>query len=209
MRKFGLIAGLVAGLGVAEVAQATDYNGYEIPKYTVLQSDGSIELRQYAPHIVAEVTVTGSRRDAANTGFRLLAGYIFGGNTSSDKLAMTAPVTQAASEKINMTAPVTQIQSGDTWTIRFMMPSTYTLDTLPKPNSDTVQLRVVDPGTRLVMQFSGRAMAGNKMASYEDRLRSYANTNNIPVTGPAEAAYYDDPFTLPWKRRNEVSLAVK
>lgn len=209
MRMIGL-AMAVSVLGFSAVAEdkAEDterYNGYEVPAYTVLDSEGSIELRDYAPHIVAEVTVEGSRRQAASKGFRLLANYIFGGNTTAAKVAMTAPVTQ--SEPIAMTAPVTQSGAGDTWTVRFAMPSSYTLETLPKPKNSAVTLFEVDPGTRLVIRFAGRALT-RSLTQYKDRLQSYAKLNGLTLTGGPEYAYYDDPFTLPWRRRNEVSFSV-
>ena len=211
MRRFGMITAVAFGLGSTTPLLASEpatYNGYEMPQYSVQQKDGVIELRQYEPHIVAEVTVTGTRREAANAGFRLLAGYIFGDNTTADKVAMTSPVTQVASEKIEMTSPVTQTGGDGTWTVRFMMPSEYTLDTLPTPEGDAIRFVEVDPGQRLVLRFSGRAMA-KSMAPYVQQLRDYADANDIAIEGAVEAAYYDDPFTLPWKRRNEVSFAVR
>ena len=87
----------------------------EQPEYKVAQSCGNIEIRDYAPMIVAEAEVTGERREAIGKGFRLIADYIFGNNTASKKVAMTAPVTQQASEKIAMTTPVTQQGEGNSW----------------------------------------------------------------------------------------------
>jgi hypothetical protein len=96
----------------------------EEPAFRTVLSDGGFEVRDYPGLIVAEVTVTGERKEAANKGFRLLAGYIFGGNKRRQSIAMTAPVAQApVHEKIAMTAPVTQIQQGGTWIVRFTMPS--------------------------------------------------------------------------------------
>lgn len=79
------------------------------PAYTVVKQYDTFEVRTYDPYVVAEVVVPGPEQEAGNQCFRLLAGYIFGGNVSQQKMAMTAPVTQVAkSEKIAMTAPVTQ-----------------------------------------------------------------------------------------------------
>ena len=88
-----------------------------------------VELRQYAPHILAEVTVDGDRRSALNTGFRVLAGYIFGGNSVQASVAMTVPVAQR--QPIDMTAPVAQAGQDGLWTVSFMMPRDWTLDTRP------------------------------------------------------------------------------
>ena len=96
----------------------------EEPAFKSLVHDGAFEIRDYPSLVVAEVTVSGDQKEAANKGFRLLAGYIFGGNKRRQSIAMTSPVAQAqTSEKIAMTAPVTQIQGGDKWVVRFTMPS--------------------------------------------------------------------------------------
>ena len=115
----------------------------EQPKYQVVESSGNIEIRDYAPMIVAEVDMPGERRDAIGKGFRIIADYIFGNNTAAQKVPMTAPVTQQDSEKIAMTAPVTQQGDGSTWRVRFIMPSSYTMDTLPKPHNPAVKLKEI------------------------------------------------------------------
>ena len=105
----------------------------EQPKYQVVESSGDIEIRDYPPMIVAEAEVSGDRRDAIGKGFRFIADYIFGNNTTAQKVPMTAPVTQQGSEKIAMTAPVTQQGDGNTWRVRFIMPSSYTMRRCPSP----------------------------------------------------------------------------
>ena len=84
----------------------------EQPKYSVVASEKDIEIHNYAPVIIAETEVAGEHDNAISEGFRTIADYIFGNNFSSQKVAMTAPVTQQASEKIAMTAPVTQQGNG-------------------------------------------------------------------------------------------------
>ena len=114
----------------------------EEPKFTVSLHEGAFETRDYPAVVAAEVTVTGDQKGAASKGFRLLAGYIFGGNTRRQSIAMTAPVAQErAGEKIAMTAPVTQTPSDGAWVVRFTMPSRYSLATLPQPNDPRVKLR--------------------------------------------------------------------
>ena len=94
-----LLGALLWGPIVSNVEQA---------KYSVVASEKDIEIRNYAPVIVAETEVAGERDKAISEGFRTIADYIFGSNLSSQKVVMTAPVTQQASEKIAMTAPVTR-----------------------------------------------------------------------------------------------------
>jgi hypothetical protein len=94
----------------------------EKPRYRVLQEIEGIEVREYAPYLVAETEVTGSREEAGNAGFRRLADFIFGKNRGERRIAMTAPVAQQeerpgaaasaaappAGARIAMTAPVAQ-----------------------------------------------------------------------------------------------------
>ncbi|MGA9601454.1 MAG: heme-binding protein, partial [Methylocystis sp.] len=77
---------------------------------------GDCEVRDYQAAVAAEVTVVGDQHAAARKGFRLLAGYIFGGNTRRQSIPITAPVAQErANEKIAMTAPVTQTEANGAW----------------------------------------------------------------------------------------------
>jgi hypothetical protein len=221
----------------AEQSRKLPSDNYEQPKHTVIERAGNIEIREYAPMLLAEVDVEGDRGTAANRGFRLLAGYIFGGNTSrasinmtspvtqvpqSEKIAMTSPVVQAPrteaaqapqSEKIAMTSPVTQVPAGSSgsenlWTVAFMMPSSYTMETLPKPNTDRIRFRVTEPTKRVVIRFAGMSTQSN-LQKHRDELMTFLKSRSLtPVTEPA-MAFYDDPFTLPWNRRNEWWVDVR
>src|SRR5271165_2305020 len=113
----------------------------EQPKYKLIQTYGNIEVREYAPMIVAEVELHGQREEAIKAGFRIIADYIFGNNSSGQKVAMAAPVTQQESEKIAMTAPVMQQRNERTWHVCFVMPASYTMETLPKPTNPAVKLK--------------------------------------------------------------------
>lgn len=111
----------------------------EQPKYTVIKKQNDFELRRYAGYIKAEVEVGGEDyKSAAERGFNILAGYIFGNNVARQKIAMTAPVAASRSEKIAMTVPVT-ISRADTYHVAFIMPSAYTLETLPAPKDERVR----------------------------------------------------------------------
>ena len=147
----------------------------------------------------------GDRGPALSRGFRVLAGYIFGGNTAKASVAMTAPVGQ--SQSIDMTAPVGQTEENGVWTVTFTMPSEWTLDTLPTPNSEAVRLREVAGYRQAALIFSGRGTDAS-IAQAEQSLRAILNANDLPTTGALSISFYDDPMTLPWNRRNEVALAL-
>lgn len=192
---------------LAAPASASEYRGYETPVWRVLEADPPFELRAYEPYLAAEVTIRAGADTALRQGFQTLANYIFGGNDGGAKVAMTAPVTRTPA-KIAMTAPVTREAAGqDAWTVRFMMPRDYTAETIPRPRNAAVRLVTVAPGTRAVTRFSGLA-TGARLDSAEAALRRWIERRGWRADGEAEAAWYDDPFTLPWRRRNEVSLRV-
>lgn len=202
------LTAIFAGAAIAATpvgAQVESYGKYQMPSYTVANTLGEVEIRDYGAHILAEVAVKGDRRGALNRGFRTLAGFIFGGNQAQTSVAMTAPVAQ--SQKIDMTVPVAQTQTDGVWTVTFMMPREWTLDTLPKPDSDAIRFREVAPARAAVVQFSGRA-TDDALARAEARLRTTLSEAGIDPTGPTVYQFYDDPMTLPWNRRNEVSVPI-
>lgn len=179
----------------------------EEPPHTVLVSDGKFEIRQYAPTIVAEVKITGSMRRAGNSGFRPLADYIFGNNTTRSKIDMTAPVTRQKSEKIAMTSPVTRTRLDDVWIVAFVMPRDWTMDTLPVPNNPDVVLREVPGEIIAVVKFSG---AGRERTFSEKHrsLEQWIADQGYQITGNPRFAGYDAPWVPAPFRRNEVMLPV-
>jgi hypothetical protein len=152
--------------------------------------------------------VSGDQKEAASKGFRLLAGYIFGGNRRKQRIAMTAPVAQKPlSEKIAMAAPVTQIQTAGEWIVRFTMPSAYSLETLPEPNDARVRLHITPPRRFAVVRFSGLAQPDDVTAKTAE-LSAWMKNRNLHAAGPATLAQYNPPWTLWLMRRNEVMIPL-
>ena len=187
--------------------------GTEEPRHVVEQTVSGLQIRRYDPRIAAVTVVGDTEEGARNRGFRRLAGYIFGGNHSNSKIAMTAPVGQQrgeamGGERIAMTAPVAQ-QAGpdDTWVIRFFMPAKWTLDTLPEPNDEAVKLVSVPAETFAVLRFTGDRGAGT-VASRTDELLRLLDDTEFQKAGPPVAWFYDPPWTIPCLRRNEVAVPV-
>jgi hypothetical protein len=165
--------------------------------YRVLLSGPPFEQRHYPSFVVAETELPGDFDSASRTGFRRVAAYIFGENSndtgSSRKIAMTAPVT------------VTPIASG--WRLHFVMPSQEKLDTLPKPNNSQVAIRRVPDHEMVSIRFSGWATA-SAIKENTDRLTEWALSRKLTLVGIPQVARYNDPFTLPWRRRNEILIEV-
>ena len=202
-----LILGLVAVLLLGAALWGPIVSNVEHPKYALVESRGNIEIRDYAPMIVAEAEVKGERGEAISKGFRIIADYIFGNNTSARKVPMTTPVTQQGSEETAMTAPVTQQADDNRWRVRFVMPSRYTMQTLPKPNNSAVLLKEI-PGKRFaVIRFSG--MAGeDSLKHYTGELSDFVSTKKLTPLSAPTYAFYNPPWTLPFLRRNEVLVEI-
>lgn len=202
------IAGAVAQVAEAGGSIVGIRSGTEEPTYTVAREIDGVEIRRYGPRIAAETSVATDEEAARNEGFRRLARYIFGANSGKDKIAMTAPVAQQQSEKIAMTAPVaTQRGSADDWVIRFFMPSEYTMDTLPSPKDDRVRLVEVPGETVAVLRYNG-SYSPEAVAARTTQLLETLNRNNIEAVGDPLSWFYDPPWTVPFRRRNEVVVGV-
>lgn len=181
----------------------------EHPKYQVISSFDNIEMRKYSSMIIAEVEVKGERKQAINDGFRLLADYIFGNNQVQQEIAMTAPVQQQpANQKIAMTAPVQQQRENDTWKISFVMPSEYTMKTLPIPINNQVTLKEIPARQFIVIKFRGMNSDEN-IDKHMKQLMQHIKENNLTTTETPKFAFYNPPWTLPIMRRNEIMMEIK
>jgi len=199
------IAAAVVAIGVT--AWGLVVSNVEQAKYEVVESQSDIQIRDYAPMIVAETEIPGARKEAISQGFRVIADYIFGNNTRKQNVAMTKPVNQQPEEKIAMTAPVTQQGASGRWTVRFVMPASYTMDTLPSPNNAAVKLEEI-PGKRFaVIRFSGTAGEAS-LEDHTDELNAFIMGKKLNALSPPTYAFFNPPWTLPFLRRNEVMIEV-
>lgn len=194
-----------AALGIVGVRVLT-----EEPSHTTKKLTDTVEIRRYEPRIAAETTVEGSDEEKARSdGFRRLAGYIFGGNQGSQKVAMTAPVSQgsAKGEKIAMTAPVSTSSDENGWIIRFFMPSKWTMATLPTPNDERVRLVEVPAESVAAVRFTG-SRSPDAIAAKTKELLDALSAKGVETAGEPVSWFYDPPWTLPFRRRNEVVVPI-
>ena len=177
--------------------------------FTVIEKEGPLELRRYPAYIVAETYVDGSFDEVGNEGFRRLAGYIGGKNRKKASIAMTAPVSQTdASEKIAMTAPVSQSKTGNRWRITFMMPSEYTLQSLPEPEDERINLATEPARLVAAIRYSG-TWSQQRYSEHETTLIDWIEQKGWRSSGSPVWSRYDPPF-MPWfLRRNEVMISVE
>ncbi len=212
------LASLVLGLGLLWIKPAM---AIEEPKYEVVTADAQFEVRHYAPILIAETIVEGDMDAASSKGFRLIADFIFRNNQQADsdkkeKIAMTAPVTvEPQSYKIAMTAPVTvepqaaesSMKTAKTWRINFVMPSQYTLATIPKPKNNAVTLREVPSKYFIVHKYSGFNTV-SRVQTKTDEAVEWATKRYYKIIGTPQLSRYDPPWTLPMFRRNEIMIEI-
>jgi hypothetical protein len=209
MRRCETLAGffLVLAVGLVLLLSGRSAMAIEEPAYTVVTRYEDFEVRRYGPCIVAETLVDADLEEAGNQAFGILAGYIFGKNKGGGRISMTAPVVQTP-VKIAMTAPVVQTAASSGMSVQFIMPSSWTLETLPQPLDSRVKLREVPERTVAVISYSG-FWTEARYREYLDKLVTALAREKLAWTGEPLWARYNPPL-MPWfLRRNEIWLELK
>jgi hypothetical protein len=164
----------------------------EEPRFELIDQwpEKNIELRDYGASILASTPMDAT----GNGGFSTLAGYIFGGNTAEQKIAMTAPVK-------------TSMAGSEVQEMAFVMPSKFDENTLPQPNNPDIELRPVNGYAAAVIIFSGRA-SPEKAEKQWATLQEFLDASKIKRLGPPTLNQYNPPWTLPFLRRNEIIVPI-
>ena len=204
---------ILAGLLVVWTLWGYFSSRVEQAQYSVEKKTSDYEIRTYPARIEAQATVAGEYDAALNEGFRIVAGSIFGGNIQKRGIAMTAPVVERTAEApqsqtIAMTAPVRMSGQSDARTVSFVMPSSYTLESLPTPTDSRVKLVSVAPQKVAVKRFSWYRTTARIIKLQKELLEDLAR-DGVPVIGQPSYAGYNAPWTPPWLLRNEVAVQVK
>lgn len=184
--------------------------GIEQPRYALVTRNGIYEIRDYDPLILATATISGTRDEATNEGFRIIADYIFGNNVVREPIAMTTPVTSKNSEPIAMTSPVTskEEEKNNLYTIAFVMPSKYTMETLPKPLNSAVKIEEMAKKTYAVLTFSGYVW-DKKVESKKRELLTALEKDGVKTADSYILSQYNPPWTPWFMRRNEIWMELK
>ena len=208
-----IFAAIIVGLLIWVAGSYAVVWTIEEPAYTVLEKKDGYEIREYAPYIKAEAEMTGTYAEATNQGFRIIADYIFGNNVRTESISMTTPVLESPQipqpEKIAMTVPV--LESGTdsaTRTIAFVLPSKYTLDTLPTPNNSAVKLTPVPARKVAVLRFTWYPTE-TRIARKKYELGEMLARDSKVVVGEYETARYNPPLSMPLTLRNEIIIQIE
>ena len=160
----------------------------EIQKYKTLYKDDKFEIRFYPQAILASVSMKGNYDNSRNSGFRMLASYIFGGNDANQKIAMTAPVRMSS--------------NAGTSTMSFVLPSEMKYDKLPEPLNNDIVLHRSEPVYAAVVRFGGYTN-NSEIERYKKELNAILNNMGIAHKDNFEFLGYNAPYDF-LNRRNEV-----
>lgn len=164
----------------------------------------SVEIRRYPATVIAETTARNQM-----TAFRRLFDYISGSNEGAESVSMTAPVKSTSGTAISMTAPVrTDSVDADIMRMGFYLPAAYDMESAPKPTDADVSLREEPARTMAVVQFSWYAPEW-RVRSYRSQLLDTLEQTDYETTGEPFLLRYNDPWTPPFMRRNEVAVEIQ
>jgi effector-binding domain-containing protein len=168
----------------------------ETPKYSVIAADKKFELRKYFPYITSNVDLNSTdHASAGSSGFSYLAGYIFGNNVKNQKIAMTAPVMTTKTNK-------------DKFRVSFVIPSSFSMKTLPTPNQKEIDFKEISGMTAGVISFSGYTSEKKINKKIEELTKWMSDNGHTPVSEPI-IARYNPPWTPGLFRKNEILIPYK
>lgn len=183
---------IIATSSIAGLLFAFRSDDIEMPEYRVIKKYENVEIRQYPAMVIAQTMLNKStNQEQMSGGFRVIAGYIFGGNERNQKIAMTAPVV---------------MKMGDSASMYFMMPKQYSTSELPKPNSKEVKILEEKPRVMAVIRYDGFS-SDDKIKKYTNELAAIIAKYNLKTSG----AYMYMGYNAPWdiiNRRNEIAIEV-
>ena len=169
-------------------------SGIEEPEYELLSEYEGFEIRRYSESVQARLLTPSSGWSGNSSGFRRIAGYIFGGNETNQRIAMTAPVQMWDTDSGSM--------------MSFTMPSKYSIKDLPSPIDKGVEIVEVDEYVVAVLLFSGLSR-NSKARRLMAKLETLVQASGLTSEGAPVLAVYDNPgTTLPFMRRNEIHLPL-
>lgn len=173
---------------------ALSTNRIEKQKYRVVKKERDFEIRYYPSAIFATIRSSAkSYRELSSSGFRKIAGYIFGNNESGSKIAMTSPVHMDINNRES--------------SMSFVMPSEFEIEKLPRPADQSVEIHQSPAEYTAAIEFGGYAN-DEKIQAYANQLIQALNKKGIKAIGNVRYLGYNPPYQFVG-RKNEVIVAVE
>ena len=194
-----LLAVYLSGCSVVGIRTAEEL------QYQIVDAVGDFEIRRYQDFVVAETSTEGSFDGAQDKTFQKLFRYIQGNNDRKESISMTTPVEVGSDSEISSRSH-NEGGRAERWTMSFMLPSTYRIETAPQPKDEQVSIRSIKQRTVAVARFTGR-WTGENYDIHKANLFRWLEERRIPyIKESVRIAAFDPPWTLPMLRRNEVHV---
>jgi hypothetical protein len=181
----------------------------EQPAFDLIDDIGDLQIRRYESYIVARTLVDGGFSEAGNQGFKRLAGYIFSGNKDDQKIAMTAPVgLTRQTQALNGDAERSDAVEGEKYWVTFSMPQKYSIEELPGPNDEQIEIVEVPEKYIAVVRYKGN-WSEERYREHATKLLSLVEQSTSWLQqGEVTWARYNPPFMPGFMRTNEVAIEV-
>jgi len=193
MRWWVIVIGLIGLLLIGWQLRYALLIGLEKPSYVVIGKKDGYEIRQYKDYLTAQVFASGSYDEASNEGFKILANYIFGENSENKSMPMTAPVFMQEKNK--------------GYKVAFVMPSEYSMSTLPKPRDKRIIIKKVSGKKVAAYRFTWCATK-KRVEKRENEFVRLLDRDDIKTRSEVQLARYNPPFILPFLMRNELLVDI-
>lgn len=182
----------------------------EEPAHTVVETIDDVEIRRYQPALLAQVTVRGEHDTAMNDAFTTLAAYIFGKNSEDAKLHMTTPVLQErAGAGTPNSMPLLKHPSGEGWTMSFFLSNNMLPEEAPQPDDPSIEL-IMAPETLIgALRYTGNDSDERRDDAKTRLLETVERDGRWRVITDVAWALYDQPFSIPFLKRNEAHVALE
>lgn len=180
----------------------------EEPRHEVIDRLGDVQIRRYAPALLAEITMPGQHDQALDEAFDHLARYLFGGNAKRIDLHMTNPVYQSQGTELPMVSPIVRKPDGSAWTVAFFLTNDLS-EEAPAPNDPAI--RLVQSPERLIasLRYRGNNTTDRMKDARGELLAALRDHPTYRVDSDVYWAQYDAPFVLPFVKRNEAQVALR
>lgn len=189
-----IIVGIVVAAFLAiQLFAMSSQKSIETYPFKVVKIYDNFEIRNYEASLFTAVKLSSNEYSkVSSSGFSILAGYIFGGNETNEKIAMTSPVAMTLE---------------DSMTMMFMVPQKFNKENLPRPNQSQIEFKEEPAKTVAAIRFGGWAN-DEKIEKYKQKLIAELDKNGIEYTNRFYLLGYNPPYEI-LNRKNEIIVELK
>ncbi len=177
---------------VSQIFALRAQHNIETYPYEIVKQYDKFEVRNYEATLFTSIKLTSNKyEESASKGFKILAGYIFGGNERNEKISMTSPVSMSLE---------------DSMTMMFMVPKKLKKDELPKPYKSEIKFKEMPSRKLAVISFGGWAN-DKKIQKHKRKLIKYLDAEGIQFKNRFFFFGYNSPYEL-FNRKNEIVVEL-